>query len=154
MVSNQVTYLGWIMGLSPELKISPPDTFLPAHWAGRSLRVPSCTGFHKGKHPHRGAFSLWQRYGKLIQCTKKRWMHRALCRCVRETLTENLCKIDHKLIHRSHTGWLHPLYPKPFWFQRQNNTKKQESKAKGKRNYTTSSGLLCQPYCNFWIAVI
>ena len=63
-------------------------------------------------------------------------------------------KVDHKLIHRSHTGWLHPLYPKPFWFQRQNNTKKQESKAKGKRNHTTSSGLLCQPYCNFWIAVI
>lgn len=86
---------------------------------------------------------IWQRYGKLIQCTKKRWMHRVLCRCVRETLTENLCKIDHKLIHRSHTGRLHPLYPKPFWFQRQNNTKKQESKAKGKRNHTNK----------FWLAL-
>ena len=29
-----------IMGLSPELKKCPPDTFLPALRAGRSLRVP------------------------------------------------------------------------------------------------------------------
>ena len=46
-----LSFMGWIMGLSPELKKCPLDTFLPALRAGRSLRAHYPPDSIKEKHP-------------------------------------------------------------------------------------------------------
>ena len=62
------------MGLSHGLKTLHRTVFLTP------FRVPLFTGFHKTKAPTRGAFVLWQRYAKLIQCTALRAMHHGIGR--------------------------------------------------------------------------